>query len=162
MNRTDVEWLDKRPGSKLPIDYHPGQEYESVVVSRGPQCEQQFKQICSEMNSIQATNTRYSPFGPNSNTCVADGLRAGNIQPQLPEGVWAPGFEQHIDTSKVTQAQRDTVARDGQHSTQKPWEPEAEKKDPAREEAAARRRELKDKMREASDRGPEVSKSSRG
>lgn len=141
--QTETRWLDTRAGTVKPIDYHPDEPYKTTVVSRGPQCEGQFLKMSQEMQSLQATNTRYSPLGPNSNTCVADGLRSANLPEKLPEGVWAPGFDQHIDTSKVTQAQRNAVVHDGNHEV-KPPGAELEK---TSDEPAVRRQSLKDKMR---------------
>jgi hypothetical protein len=119
--KTETRWLDTSPGAKLPVDYHPDNNvYKSVVVARGPGCEQQFRTMCDEVAKIEATGTRYSPLGPNSNTTVTTALRNANIEPKLPEGVIAPGAEQHIDTSKVNRQQLQDVKGDGDHDAPVP------------------------------------------
>jgi hypothetical protein len=144
---TETRYLDKSPGAVLPVDYHPDQSYKSVVISQGPQCEGQFQQMCQEMQSIQGSNTRYSPLGPNSNTCVGQSLRSAGVAAKLPEGVWAPGFEQSIDTARITREQREAVCRDGNHETHPPGEHHVET---ASDIKSAERRSLKDQMRESS------------
>lgn len=151
--QTEVMWLDPKAGNRVPIDYHPGQHDKSVVVSRGPQCKGQFEKMCQEMNVIQASETRYNPLGPNSNSAVTQAARKAGIEPKLPEGAWAPGSEQSINTSKATPQKIAAAGKDGNHEPQKPasLEPPGAPKD----ERQMRMQALKDKMRDSTaERGP--------
>lgn len=158
--QTEVRWLDNQPGSRLPIDYHPEHNvYKSIVAARGPECEHKFRMMCDAMIRIEATNTRYSPLGPNSNTCVTTSLRAAGIDSKLPEGVIAPGAEQHIDTSKVTRMQMSAVARDGDHESPaaKSGGNVRQAAAPGQSDAAETRRSLRDQIRGSTENTPSQS-----
>lgn len=76
------------------IDYEP--TAPSVVIEEGPAVCAKLSQMESELKNLQDANTRYSPFGPNSNSVVSSVLRRIGLKPQIPDGVWAPGAGTHL------------------------------------------------------------------
>lgn len=84
------------------IDYpEPGQTLHSRVVAEGPDVCGKLGDLEAQINAIETTNTRYNPLGPNSNTTVTTALGNAGFSADLPDGVWAPGSDQRIETSGV-------------------------------------------------------------
>lgn len=84
-----------QPGT---IDWDPNAK--TIEVANGPDACAKYEQLKAQMDAISASKTRYSPLGPNSNSTVFSALRNVGISPQLPNGVWAPGAEMPINTTK--------------------------------------------------------------
>lgn len=76
------------------IDWDP--EAVKITVSEGVDTCRLQNELEREMTDIAATNTRYRPLGPNSNSAVTTVLRNLGITPKLPPGVLAPGSGMHI------------------------------------------------------------------
>jgi hypothetical protein len=78
------------------IDWDPAAR--AITVSSGPETCALYAQLQAQVDAIESSNTRYNPLGPNSNSTVFTALRNVGITPQAPEGVWAPGADDVIDT----------------------------------------------------------------
>jgi hypothetical protein len=68
-----------------------GPDRKSITVDVGPATCGKYDGLKKAFDAITASKTRYSPLGPNSNSCVFTALKQVGIAPQVPDGVWAPG-----------------------------------------------------------------------
>ncbi|HXN47412.1 MAG TPA: hypothetical protein VN893_12275 [Bryobacteraceae bacterium] len=91
-------------GEYLPhtIDYDTSAP--SVTVMSGPDACGKYAELQAQMDAIAASNTRYNPLGPNSNSTVFTALKNVGITPKLPDDVWAPGKDTTIDVPAATPA----------------------------------------------------------
>jgi hypothetical protein len=84
------------------IDYpQDGETLPKITVAEGDDICEKFDELKTQMSAIDASQTRYSPLGPNSNSTVFTALSNVGVQPKAPSGVWAPGA---TDTINLVQA----------------------------------------------------------
>jgi hypothetical protein len=79
------------------IDWDPAAK--SVSIKKDADACALYPALVAQMDAVGASHTRYNPIGPNSNTTVFTVLKNMGLDPAVPEGVWAPGKDQEIETS---------------------------------------------------------------
>lgn len=77
-------------------DWYP--DAERISVAEGPGWCNARERLATEMDSITAAKIPYRPLGPNSNSTVFTALKNIGIEPKVPEGIWAPGASQYLET----------------------------------------------------------------
>lgn len=87
-------------GQYLPstIDWDPGAR--RVTIAEGNNVCGSGARLQTALNAVGNSRTPYRPLGPNSNTTVYTVLRNAGFTPQVPAGVWAPGKDDTITTSR--------------------------------------------------------------
>lgn len=79
------------------IDYpQDGETLPKTTIAEGPDACAKFDDLKRQMRAIDASQTRYNPLGPNSNTTVFQALKNVGLAPKVPDGVWAPGASDTI------------------------------------------------------------------
>jgi len=79
------------------IDWDPAAK--SMNIKKDADACALYPALVAQMDAVGASQTRYNPIGPNSNTTVFTVLKNMGLDPAVPEGVWAPGKDQSIETS---------------------------------------------------------------
>jgi hypothetical protein len=87
-----TQYGEYKPGT---IDWDPGAK--AVTVESSPGTCGKYDDLKKAFDGVAASKTRYNPLGPNSNSTVFSALKNVGIAPQLPDDVWAPGYDTPID-----------------------------------------------------------------